>query len=121
MTENKKDLKATLTYHGKTVDMDDKSAAEGLIKDMITETYSEFKGGRKMSEIRAELKNIRNVRLSSKVAEAKDNNPKIVTGVSFEYDGEPSLMEDILQLEAQNRPVNADIYSPQAALPLEGK
>ena len=72
-----------------------------------------------MAEIRAELKNIRSVAICSKVIDVKDDKPKIVTRVSFEYDGEPSEMENILQLEAQNRPVNADIYSPQAALPLK--
>lgn len=71
-----------------------------------------------MSEIRASLKNIRDVSLTSKVVNVKESSPKVVTKVSFEYDGEPSLMEDILLLEAQNRPVNADIYSPQAAMSL---
>jgi len=68
-----------------------------------------------MSEIRAELKNIRAVEIKSKVFNVKDDKPKVVTAVRFEYDGEPSEMENILMLEAQNRPVNADIYSPQAA------
>ena len=72
-----------------------------------------------MSEIRAELKNIRSVTISSRVVDVKDDKPKVITKVSFEYDGEPSEMENILQLEAQNRPVNADIYSPQAAFKLD--
>ena len=72
-----------------------------------------------MSEIRAELKNIRNVEVRSKVIEAKDSDPKVVTAVKFEYDGEPSEVEPILLLEAQNRPVQADIYSPQLAMSLE--
>ena len=110
--------KATLVYDGKSADMDDKSAAEGLIKDMLTQNFPEFKGG-KMPEIRAKLENIRNVRINSRVKDDADNKPKIVTSVSFEFDGEPSEVQPILLLEAQNRPVNAELYSPQAAMPLE--
>ena len=72
-----------------------------------------------MSEIRAELKNIRNVEIKSKVADVKDNQSKVVTEVKFQYDGEPSEVQAILLLEAQGRPVNADLYSPQAALVAE--
>jgi hypothetical protein len=111
-------IRATLTVGEKTVDMADKPAAEDLIKDMLTETFPELKGG-KMAEIRAELKNIRGVEVKSKVVDAKDSQSKVVTAVKFEYDGEPSEVEEILMLEAQNRPLNADLYSPQAALPLE--
>ena len=72
-----------------------------------------------MSEIRANLKNIRGVEVKAKVVEVKNSNPKIVTAVKFEYDGEPSEIEEILLLEAQGRPVNAELYSPRAAFALE--
>jgi len=72
-------------------------------------------------EIRASLKNIRNVEVKSKVAETKDLPPKVVTAVRFEFDGEPSLVQEILLLEAQGKPVNAELYSPQLALALDEK
>jgi len=70
-----------------------------------------------MPEIRVMLESIRNVRISSHVVDVKDADAKIVTSVRFDYDGEPSEMENILLLEAQNRPINTEMYSPQAALP----
>lgn len=72
-----------------------------------------------MSEIRAELKNIGGVEVKSKVVEVKNGQAKVRTAVKFEYDGEPSEVEPILMLEAQGRPLNADLYSPQAAMALE--
>jgi hypothetical protein len=73
-----------------------------------------------MPEIRAELKNIRNVEVKSKVVEQKAPlDPKIVTAVKFEYDGEPSEVQAILLLESQSRPISADLYSPQAAFALD--
>ena len=72
-----------------------------------------------MPEIRAKLDNIRNVELKAKVVDVKDQPSKIVTAVKFEYEGEPSAMEEILMLEAQGHPVNAEIFSPQAAMVLE--
>jgi len=74
-----------------------------------------------MSEIRADLENIRNVEVKSKVVSAKNESPKVVTAVKFEFDGEPSKVEEILLLEAQGRPINADLYSPQAAFALDPK
>lgn len=73
----------------------------------------------KLSEVRANLKNIRKVKVKSQVVEVKDDDSKIVTAVSFEYDGEPSEIEGILLLETQGRPLNAELYSPQAAMVLD--
>ena len=72
-----------------------------------------------MPEIKADLKNIRNVEIKSKVVDAKDSDSKVVTAVKFEYDGEPSEVQDILLLEAQSQPINAQLYSPQAAFALD--
>jgi len=73
------------------------------------------------SEIKATLNNIRNVEIKSKVIDVKDESPKVVTVVKFEYDGEPSAMEEILLLEAQGKPVNAKLYSPQFAFAMDEK
>jgi len=69
-------------------------------------------------EIRASLKNIRNVEVKSKVA---GDPSKVVTAVRFEFDGEPSQVQEILLLEAQGKPVNAELYSPQLAFALDKK
>lgn len=71
-----------------------------------------------MSEIKPDLKNIRNVEIKSKVVDV-ESDPKIVTVVKFEYDGEPSEVEEILMLEAQNKPIHANLYSPHFTLHLE--
>ena len=72
-----------------------------------------------MSEVRAKLENIRNVEVKSKVVYPKDEEPKVVTAVKFEYEGPPSQMQDILILESQHHPVNAELYSLQGAFSLE--
>lgn len=71
------------------------------------------------SEVSVNLKNIRNVEIKSKVVDVKDDPPKVVTVVRFEYDGEPSQMETILLLETQGKPVNASFDTPQLAFTLE--
>ena len=72
-----------------------------------------------MSEIKVELKSIRNVEVKSKVVMVKDSDPKIITAVRFEYEGEPSEVEAILLLEAQGQPVNATMGTPQLALEMD--
>ena len=72
-----------------------------------------------MAELKVELKNIRNVEIKSKVVVVKDQDPKIVTAVRFEYDGEPSEVEQILMLESQNQPINAYLGTPQLALAMD--
>ena len=67
------------------------------------------------------LKSVRNVEIKSKVMEVKDLPPKVVTAVKFEYDGEPSQMQDILLLEAQGKPVDASFRTPQLAFDLDKK
>jgi len=74
-----------------------------------------------MTEIRASLKNIRNVEIKSKVMAVKDADSKVVTAVKFEYDGEPSEVQDIPLLEAQGKPVYADLFSPQITFALDEK
>lgn len=68
-----------------------------------------------------ELKNIRNVNIKSDVETPKDGNAKIVTSVSFKYDGPPSQVQDILKLEASNIKIDATFHSPQASLGLFNK
>jgi len=46
-----------------------------------------------MPEVKVELKGIQSVAISSKV---KGKTPRVVTSVRFEYEGEPSVMQDIL-------------------------
>jgi hypothetical protein len=65
------------------------------------------------------LKNIRNVRVTAKVVEVKDSDAKVVTHISFQYDGEPSQVNTILLAEAQNVPVNARMYSEQIMMELD--
>ena len=72
-----------------------------------------------MGELKVELKNIRNVEIKSKVVAVKDQDPKVVTAVRFEYDGEPSEVESIMMLEAQNQPINAYLGTPQLALAMD--
>ena len=71
-----------------------------------------------MNEINIELKNIRGVQVQAKVVYEKNADPKIVTEVHFEYDGEPSQAESILILEEQGQIVNAEFKTPQLALSL---
>jgi hypothetical protein len=108
MPENEQDLKASLTYHGKTVDMDDKSAAEGLIKDMITETFPEFKGG-KMPGVRIELKRVEGINL-------KPKNNKVI--ISMEAYMSPGDIARLFNIAGQGVPMQAVIESPQAEFDL---
>jgi len=70
-----------------------------------------------MPEIKAELKEIRGVELRSKVVEVKDGDPKVVTQVKFQYEGEPSEMEGILMAESRGLRVHSDFHCEQ--MPLE--
>jgi len=72
-----------------------------------------------MAELKVELKNIRNVVIKSKVVAVKDQDPKVVTAVKFEYDGEPSEIEQVLMLEAQNQPIDVTMNTPQLALEMD--
>lgn len=101
-------LKATLTYSNKTVDMDDKSAAEALIKDMIIEKFPEFKGG-KMVGVRIELKRIEGMNI-------KPKDGKYI--LSMEAYMPPGDVARLLYLSGQGVPVQAVIESPQAAFDL---
>lgn len=65
------------------------------------------------------LENIRNVEVKAKVVPVKDGDPKVVTAVRFEYDGEPSEVEGILMLEAQGQPIYAELGTPQLALAMD--
>lgn len=71
-----------------------------------------------MSEINIKLGNIRAVRVQAKVVYEKDTDPRIVTKVSFEYDGEPSKAESILLLEEQGQCIDAIFETPQLSLGL---
>jgi hypothetical protein len=72
-----------------------------------------------MAELKVELENIRNVEIKSKVVTVKDQDPRVVTSVRFEYDGEPSEIEPILMLEAQGQPINTTMGTPQLALAMD--
>jgi hypothetical protein len=72
-----------------------------------------------MAEIRAELKNIKNVKVNSSVVSAGDDDPKVITKVSFQFEGEPSEVEKILMAEAQHQDVHADLYSPQTKFEID--
>ena len=71
------------------------------------------------TEVKAVLANIRNVEVRSRVVVVRDIGAKIVTAVKFEYDGEPSAVNDILQAEASGIPVNASLYSEQLAFDMD--
>uniref|UniRef100_A0A6M3KQI5 Uncharacterized protein n=1 Tax=viral metagenome TaxID=1070528 RepID=A0A6M3KQI5_9ZZZZ len=66
-----------------------------------------------MAEIRAELKAVRNVSIAAKVT---GDPPKVVTAVKFEYDGEPSEMQNILLLESQGQKVDASFHAEQLVM-----
>ena len=76
--------------------------------------------GEKTAE-QVELKNIRNVNIKSGVEAPKEGNPKVVTFVSFKYDGPPSRVQAILKLEASNIAVDALFVSPQGEMNLFNK
>ncbi len=118
----KEKIKTTLTYPGKSVDMDTPEAGK-LITEMVQNLHPELKGGlMDGKQIKAELKCIRNVEVKSKVeSPGKDLPPQVMTAVKFEYVGEPSQVQVILIAEAAGTPINATLYSLQGVLPLEAK
>jgi hypothetical protein len=76
-------------------------------------------GRKTVSEINCNLLNIRGVKVVSKVVFVKDEDPMVVTQVSFQYEGEPSEVENILMAEAQGVKVSARLYSQQGMLDFE--
>jgi len=73
------------------------------------------------SNLNIKIENIRNVEIKSKCVPIKDHPPKIVTAVHFEYDGDPSMMEDLLTLETEGQRINAAFDSPQFKLDMDKK
>ena len=70
-------------------------------------------------QINIKVENIRNVEIKSKVVTSKDQPPKIITAVRFEYEGEPSEMENLLMLETQGQHINATFDTPQMSFELD--
>lgn len=66
--------------------------------------------------IKATLRNIEGVQIKSKVTTEKNETPKVVTSVNFDYDGKPSTMESILDLAAKGLPIHVKFYTPQLPL-----
>jgi hypothetical protein len=67
----------------------------------------------------ANLKNIRNVEIKSKVVLVKNHPPKVMTAVRFEFEGEPSEIQSMLLAEAQNQPINATFNCPQLSFEID--
>ena len=105
---NKKEIKATLTVGDKTVDMDDKPAADKLMGDMITQIIPEFKGG-KMGGIRIEIKRAEEITIKPK------NNKVVISMLTYLTPGD---IGRLFHLAGQGVPVSAVIESPQAEFDL---
>jgi hypothetical protein len=71
------------------------------------------------NEIKAQLMDVFDVSINSKVVSPKDDTPKIVTIVKFEYEGQPSVMEQVLQLAVKGQPIFVKFYSPQLSMSIE--
>lgn len=65
------------------------------------------------NEVKATIQEIADTQITSKVVTEKNEVPRVVTIVKFEYIGRPSAMEPILELAAKGRPIHVKFYSPQ--------
>lgn len=71
------------------------------------------------NEIKAQLMDVSDIQISSKIKTEREGSPRLVTSVKFEYEGMPSAMEPILQLAAGGQPVFVKFYSPQLGMKME--
>jgi hypothetical protein len=104
-----KDIKATLTFDGKSVAMADNPAAENLIKDIITQRFPELKGGKMPIGVRIEIKRVEAINL-------KPKEDKIM--ITMEAWMSPGDMARLRHLSGQGVPVSAVFESPQAEFDL---